>query len=349
MLASVSARLAALGLDVDAVVARAGIPAGFTRQPGTGLDTRQFFAFWRAVAELSRDPLIGLKIGGEVGPSQLEAAAVAALHSASFGDALARLARYKGLCCPEEVRVERTGNGESDSDSDSDGKGDGKDERNLARLSFHWILAEETCPQIISDGAFASAHALARVGTGRTVVPRRLELMRTPPDIAPYAAHFGCEVRTGCVGDALVYDAEALDIPFVTRNEDLLAVLVPALDAQLDAMGEPGIETQARSVLMKMMRGDRPSIETLARALNMSARSLQRRLGEAGTSYQTVLDHVRLETARRLLSDTAFSPGEIAFFLGFEEANSFQRAFRRWEGRTPAQWREQLGPAVSSS
>ncbi|ANH71004.1 AraC family transcriptional regulator [Mitsuaria sp. 7] len=336
MVASVSARLAALGLDVDVVAARAGIPAGFTRRPGTGLDTRQFFAFWRAVAELSGDPLIGLKIGGEVGPSQLEAVSVAALHSATFGDALARLARYKGLCCPEEVRVERSSAGGS-------GKGESAGERDLARLSFHWILAKESCPTIISDAAFASAHALARVGTGRTVVPHRLELMRMPSDTAPYASYFGCEVRTGCVGDALVYDAEALDLPFVTRNEDLLAVLVPALDAQLDAMGEVDIETQARSVLMKMMRGDRPTIDTLARALNMSARSLQRRLGEAGTSYQGVLDHVRLETARRLLADTAFSPGEIAFFLGFEEANSFQRAFRRWEGRTPAQWREQQG------
>jgi hypothetical protein len=181
MVASVSARLAALGLDVDVVAARAGIPAGFNRRPGTSLDTRQFFAFWRAVAELSGDPLIGLKIGGEVGPSQLEAVSVAALHSATFGDALARLARYKGLCCPEEVRVERDG------------------ENDLARLSFHWILAKEPCPRIISDAAFAAAHALARVGTGQTVVPRR------------------------------------------------------------------------------MMRGDRPTIDTLARELNMSARSLLRR------------------------------------------------------------------------
>lgn len=332
MVTSVSARLAALGLDVDVVAARAGIPAGVTRRPGAGLTTRQFFAFWRAVAELSGDPLIGLKIGGEVGPSQLEAVSVAALHSATFGDALARLSRYKGLCCPEEVRVVRA---ERSSSNELEG------ERYLARLSFHWILAEEPCPHVISDGAFASAHALARAGSGRTIVPRRLELVRTPADVRPYAAHFGCEVRTGCVGDALVYDAEALDIPFVTRNEDLLAVLVPALDAQLAALGEVGIETQARSALMKMMRGDRPTIDTLARELNMSARSLQRRLGEAGTSYQGVLDHVRLETARRLLADTAFTPGEIAFFLGFEEANSFQRAFRRWEGRTPAQWREQ--------
>lgn len=318
-LASTSARLAALGLDARAISERAGLPFVFTEQ--ASLDTRQFFAVWHAILDLTGDSLVGLRIGSETGPAQLEAAAIAALHSATFGDALERLARYKRLCCPEEVRVECDGP--------------------LARLSFHWILAEEVTPHAICDAAFASAHAIARRGAGHTITPRRLELVRTPPDIAPYAAHFGCEVRTGCMVDALVYDAQALDIPFVSHNEDLLTVLVPALDARLEALGELALETRARAALTKMMRGDRPSTEALARQLNMSARSLQRRLGEAGTSYQAVLDEVRLETARRLLAETAFTPGEIAFFLGFEEANSFQRAFRRWEGRTPAQWREQ--------
>jgi AraC-like DNA-binding protein len=324
MLAATTARFAALGLDPRLILERAGL-ASASAQRG-GLDTRQFFAVWRAILELSDDPLIGLRIGSETGPAQLEAAAIAALHSATYGDALARLARYKRLCCPEEIRVEREGP--------------------LARLSFHWILAEEITPHAISDAAFASAHAIARRGAGRTVTPRRLELMRTPQSTAPYAAHFGCEVRTGCAGDALVYDAADLDIPFTSHNEDLLAVLVPALDAQIEALGEVSIEGRARAALTRLMRGDRPSIEMLARQLHMSTRSLQRHLGEAGTSYQAVLDGVRLETARRLLAETSFTPGEIAFFLGFEEANSFQRAFRRWEGRTPAQWREQRPPST---
>jgi AraC-like DNA-binding protein len=317
--ASIPARLAAAGVDSRALSARAGLPADIGEL--SSIDTRQFFAVWHAISELTGDPLVGLRIGGQTGPAQIEAAAVAALHSATYGDALERLARYKRLCCPEEIRLTREGS--------------------LARLSFHWILSDETPPHAISDAAFASAHAIAHRGAGRIITPRRLELVRTPPSLAPYAAYFGCEVRTGCMTDALVYGVEALDVPFVSRNEDLLAVLVPALDARLEALGEPVIAARARAALTRMMRGDRPSIEALAGELDMSARSLQRRLGEAGTSYQVVLDGVRLETARRLLAETTFSPGEIAFFLGFEEANSFQRAFRRWEGRTPVQWREQ--------
>jgi AraC-like DNA-binding protein len=72
----------------------------------------------------------------------------------------------------------------------------------------------------------------------------------------------------------------------------------------------------------------------------MSPRTLQRRLEQLGTSYQRLLDDVRRDTARRLLVDTDLDAGEVAFFLGFEELNSFTRAFHAWEGVTPKRWRE---------
>jgi AraC-like DNA-binding protein len=71
----------------------------------------------------------------------------------------------------------------------------------------------------------------------------------------------------------------------------------------------------------------------------MSSRTLQRRLGELGTSYQQILDDVRRRSARRLLSRTDLATSEVAFLLGFEEMNSFTRAFHAWEGTSPAQWR----------
>ncbi len=77
----------------------------------------------------------------------------------------------------------------------------------------------------------------------------------------------------------------------------------------------------------------------MARELGLSPRTLQRRLTEAGTSYQRVLDQVRQQAARRLLEATDLDASEIAFFLGFEELNSFTRAFHGWEGTTPGRWR----------
>jgi len=93
------------------------------------------------------------------------------------------------------------------------------------------------------------------------------------------------------------------------------------------------------NVLSRGMRGGHLRMAQVADALHLSPRTLQRRLGDAGTSYQQLLDQVRHHLARRLLDATDLDVGEIAFLLGFEELNSFNRAFRQWEGATPARWR----------
>jgi AraC-like DNA-binding protein len=72
----------------------------------------------------------------------------------------------------------------------------------------------------------------------------------------------------------------------------------------------------------------------------MSARTLRRRLQEAGTSYREVLDATRCELARRYLSDASLPVGAVSFMLGFAEPSTFHRAFKRWTGMTPAQFRK---------
>jgi AraC-like DNA-binding protein len=88
------------------------------------------------------------------------------------------------------------------------------------------------------------------------------------------------------------------------------------------------------------MSGERPSVEKVAEAMRLSPRTLQRRLTEQETSYQKLLDDMRDHTARRLLIDTDLDAGEIAFLPGFDELNSFTRAFHGWEGATPTRWRQ---------
>ena len=94
-----------------------------------------------------------------------------------------------------------------------------------------------------------------------------------------------------------------------------------------------------REALSGTISGDRPAIVKVARSLGMSVRTLQRRLGDLGTTYQELLDNVRYRSARRLLTNTDLGIIDIAFLLGFEEVNSFVRAFHVWEGTTPARWR----------
>jgi AraC-like DNA-binding protein len=313
-------RLATLGLDIARVLRDAQISRShFT--PRARLTTREFFAFWRAVEQAAVSRELGLRLGSEALPHQLDIASLAALHAPNLGEALKTLARYKRLVCPEEIAVEI-----------ADGE---------ARIRFHWVLADEHPPMFIVDGTFASVVALARRGTGKPLLPKRIELTRRRADEPMLTRHFGCELRFDAPIDLLVLEERALAEPFVTHNEDLLAVMLPGLEAGLDEPGTAGtLVDDVRMVLGRRMQGERPTIEKIADAMNMSPRTLQRRLEAAGTTYQELLEDVRRQSARRLLANTDLDAGEVAFLLGFEELNSFTRAFHAWEGTTPTRWRE---------
>jgi AraC-like DNA-binding protein len=169
--------------------------------------------------------------------------------------------------------------------------------------------------------------------------------MRRRTNEATLKAHFGCELCFDAGHDVLVFDESALALPMVRRNAQLLAVLLPGLDREMahDAH-QRSLADDVRAALGEAMCGDRPAIARIAKSLGMSARTMQRRLGELGTTYQNLLDDVRRRSARRLLASTDLGTGEVAFLLGFEEVNSFARAFHSWEGTTPSRWRARAIP-----
>jgi AraC-like DNA-binding protein len=316
-------RLAALGIDVDRVISRTEIPRALFGAPRGRVTTDEFFAVWRAIEEVAADQRdLGLRLGAEALPNRYDLGSMAALHAPTLGEAYAKIARYKRLVCPEEVVLEI--------------------KRKEARLRFHWVLARGDPPRLLVDGTFASMLALARRGTQKRIVPLRVELARRRMDGALLASHFGCEIRFDAPVDLLVFPEAALAEPFVTHDAELLGLLLPGLEAELedDRIGRSFAEV-ARMALLRRMCGERPSVEKIAEELRVSPRTLQRRLEEAGTSYQRLLDDVRKQVGRRLLVQTDLEADHVAFLLGFEEPNSFARAFHGWEGTTPARYRTQ--------
>src|SRR5206468_7403809 len=84
---------------------------------------------------------------------------------------------------------------------------------------------------------------------------------------------------------------------------------------------------------------ERPAIEHVARELHVSKRTLQRRLTEEGITFQQLMEEARRELAQHYLLHSSLELNETAYLLGYEDANSFFRAFHEWEGTTPGQWR----------
>ena len=128
-------------------------------------------------------------------------AAIAALCSESFRDALARMARYKRLTCPEEIRI--------------------AGRKQETAVEFAWLLARQAEPAVLVDLCFAWILAIGRRGTGTEIVPARLTLTRPPANRKLLEAHFGCRVQFEADRNALVFRTSDLERPFVTHNAEL--------------------------------------------------------------------------------------------------------------------------------
>jgi AraC-like DNA-binding protein len=147
-------------------------------------------------------------------------------------------------------------------------------------------------------------------------------------------------VRFRAGRNALVFRGSDLDRPFVTHNEELLTAIGAQLEGELQARTTRlDVGEQVKNTLKRSLAGKRPTIQPIARELGMSVRTLQRRLTDAAITFQQLVEDTRRELARHYLKQSTVELNEAAFLLGYEDANSFFRAFHLWEGATPGEWR----------
>lgn len=312
--------LKAVGLTPGAVLRQSRLPLTIHDGEKNLVSTAQNFALWRAVGELSADPATGLKLASGIEVEQYHPATLAALHARTYRDALRRMARYKQLCCAEEMRL-------------AEGPGG-------CVIELAWPFAAEPEPPLLIDAAFAFVTELGRRGTRTSLHPQRVELKRAPDPAQSHAAFFQCPVKYRARRNALILRPADLDLPFVTHNAELLEMLTPPLDRQLAGRkAREKVVDQVKWVLKRLLSGTRPDILVVAKELGVSGRTLQRRITEEGATFRQLLNEARQELVRQYLRDPAIEINEAAFLLGYEDPNSFYRAFRSWEGTTPAGWR----------
>ena len=133
--------------------------------------------------------------------------------------------------------------------------------------------------------------------------------------------------------------------PFLTVNEGMWRVFEPDLRRRLGELDVTATTAQrVRAVLLELLPGNAATIEKAAERLGMSKRTLQRRLEDEGANFRALVSSTRESLARHYLGNTRMSGGEIAFLLGFEDPNSFYRAFQDWTGQTPDSARHAMRP-----
>jgi AraC-like DNA-binding protein len=313
-------RLEDLGIPPAAVLRQASLPTVLFDQSKIWMTTGEMFRLYRAIYDISGDPGIGLKLGSEQRIERYDPIAIAALYTRSFRDALHRMARYKRLTCPEEIRI--------------------VDHGDESAVQFVWLLADEPEPSTLIDICFAWVVSIGRRGLGRSIDPKQVEFKRPASNRRLYESHFACPVKFGVEQNMLLFRSEDLDQPFVTHNPDLLELVAPQLEAELkQQLAQKSLREQVKGILKKLLAGQRPRLEHVAAELRISTRTLQRRLLAERLTFQNLTEEARRELARHYLLKSSLEMNETAYLLGYEDPNSFFRAFHRWEGQSPGEWR----------
>lgn len=263
-------RLEESEVSVAAVLRKASLPQDLFQQTRILVSTPELFALWRAIADVSKDASIGLKLGTETKTERFHPMGIAALSTESLGAAIEHMAHYKKLSAPEEILHEHAGDEWS--------------------IRFRWTLAVEVEPAVLIEHCFAWVLTIARQGTGQKISPLRVELVQPRNHGKTLERYFGCPVVSGAVRNALVFRSSDAALPFVTRNAELLDMLAPQFDIELQQRtgNEDSFLELVRGAIQQRLTGHRPVIDDIAHDLRLSPRTLQRRLQDLGSSFQRV-------------------------------------------------------------
>ena len=183
---------------------------------------------------------------------------------------------------------------------------------------------------------------LARIATRTRIAPLQVRARQVPESADAYAGYFGVAVRKG-KRPAVSFKAEHARLPFLIANEKMWQVFEPDLRKRLAELDESASVTErTRSALLELLPGGNATMDVVSNRLGTSTRTLQRKLRQEGRNFQALLNATRARLARHYLENSNISASEISFLLGFEDANSFFRAFHSWMGSTPERVRNTM-------
>lgn len=316
------------GLPRAHVLARAGVR--LDPRPDARLAVDDITRLWRTAAELSGDLGFGLKAGHLVGPSSFNVVSFILLSSASLRDAIGQVQRFQRLIS------------------------DGGRFQLVAGEAHSWLIYHPQqgdlafSPHQI-EAVLAAVSSVFRWITGRPVQPTATQFSH--PRLAPladYQALFGPQIEFAQAFNGVQLDNATLDQALPPADIQLATLHREYATAQLAALSHSsGVDEQLRVWLLARLSAGLPDAAAAARHLGLSERALARRLQAKGTRYKDLVDALRRERGCAQVANTNASFASIARELGFSEASAFNRAFRRWTGQSPGQWRAAAAPDAS--
>lgn len=321
-------RLRERGLDAGAVLRAAGITPEALQGHDARVTAEQYGALWRQVAVALDDEFFGqdarrMKVGS------FAMLCYAVVHCATLGQALARALRFFGLLL-DDFRV------------------DLMREPGVARLVVTQH-ARSGPPRVFGHEALLILlHGLASWLAGRRIPIRSTSFAYPEPEHSrEYRAMYGTDLRYDAPATAITLDVVLLALP-VVQNERSARAFLRAAPANIIVKykNTEGLAARVRRHLKRLPLDAWPDVAALAAHFHLTASTLRRRLEEEGQSYRAIKDQLRRDLAIERLTRTRLSVMEIALELGFADPSTFHRAFRKWTGERPGEYRRRGAAAA---
>jgi AraC-like DNA-binding protein len=315
------------GADAAALRRALGLTDEFLRDPDARVPIASIQRLWALAVEATGDPALSLRIGELVNPLSIGVLAYVMMHSPTVRQALGQLCRYQDIAC-EGVRTTVHETDET------------------ARIDLTLTSPDIVYPAPTINSEFSIYLSALRALTGRAVPLREVRLAYPRPDDATeHHRVFGpARVVFGTPQTQLFVDRSFLEVPILNANANLFPLFEQQAEALLRKQQRDGtLRERVKAEVMTLLKGQEPTLATIADRLALGVRTLQGRLREEGVTYQQLLDDVRRQLAEAHLRQAVLSTTDIAYLLGYAEPSVFFRAFKKWTGQTPGTYRQAAG------
>ena len=309
-----------LNVDADEVLRRCGLDPAQLYKPNLRTHFSAQPLFWEAAVELSGDPCIGLHLGENMPVYKGQILEYLLLSSTTFGDGLKRVLNYQRLIS-DAMHGEVT-------------------ESPTPYLTNYFSEHRYLTPHLAEAMVVSLIRFLQSVSDDKFKPTRICFTHTAKTNLEEYQRVFQCPVEFNTQQFKLYFDPDILNYRSPYAEPELLSMHVQSADQHMQQLEKRDLIVEVRSQVGALLESGHITLKRISAELCMSPRQLRHQLTVAGTSLQRIITQHRKSLSRRLLSQTDESIAEIVYLTGFSEPSTFYRAFKRWEGMTPIEYRQ---------
>ncbi|MBT4518498.1 MAG: AraC family transcriptional regulator [Halieaceae bacterium] len=312
--------LEARGVKSQALFEKANIPYPGESGATERVETRKVSALVRLAVEATADPCFGLQLVPYLHASNFQALGYSLFSSSNLNEFCLRLVRFFRLISQSSQHYL-------------------EEEEDAYKLTFV-ITNLEVCDET-ADAWMGTLVHFCRSIYRPDFAPQRVDLMRPEPEYesGQFGNFFNAPVNFGAGENAIYFNKDDMFAPLPSANRELARLNDEVIITHLARLERNDVVRRVEASIIQLLPTGDCSREAVASGLNMSARSLLNKLEQRDTSYKEILENLRSVLAQQYMEQPNMPITEITFLLGFSDTSSFSRAFRRWTGQSPSDYR----------